>query len=379
MTVIKKVLIAYHFYQLDDSYVENFQHFLLFGYDPRYQYCVLIAGECKVQLPQADNIKYIFVENKNNDFGGYCHLIKEVLDIDDYDYFIFVNSSIRGPFLPSFVKDSWVDLFINRLTEGVGLVGPTICILSPNNEYSRMYQSEYGGIPPYSHVQSTAYAMNQSTLKILVNSGFYDENKVLSKSEVILKYEIQLSQLVKKNGLNISSFLPEYSEINYLQAHDDINPTSSDGDPSMQSCYFGRTLHPYEVVFIKTNRGLHPNGYLIRLAYSQLKSINNSENFLLDDPAIRSYIQKLYSVGQSNESLSNVTYASEADQLQELKIGYAQLIRERDGLILYAGQLEEEGKKQSAYWGSLISAYQNSTSWKMTAPLRSLLHKLKGK
>jgi hypothetical protein len=55
------------------------------------------------------------------------------------------------------------------------------------------------------------------------------------------------------------------------------------------------------------------------------------------------------------------------------------LIRERDELILYAGQLEAESKKQSAYWSSLISAYQNSTSWKMTAPLRNLLDKLKGK
>ena len=147
----------------------------------------------------------------------------------------------------------------------------------------------------------------------------------------------------------------------------------------MQSCYFGRTLHPYEAVFIKTNRGLHPNAYLLRLAYSQLKSINNSEKFLLNDPAIRSYVQKLYLVAQSNEVLSDVTYASEADQLQELKIGYVKLIRERNELILYAGQLEEEGKKQSAYWSSLISAYQNSTSWKITAPLRGLLDKLKGR
>jgi hypothetical protein len=221
--------------------------------------------------------------------------------------------------------------------------------------------------------------MRQSTLKMLINSGFYDENKVLSKSEVILKYEIQLSQLVKKNGLNISSFLPEYSQVNYLQAHDDINPASSDGDPSMQRCYFGRTLHPYEAIFIKTNRGLHPNAYLLRLAYSGLKSINNSEKFLLNDPAIRSYIKKLYLVAQSNEVFSDVTYASEVDQLQELKIGYVKLIRERDELILYAGQLEAENKKQLAYWSSLISDYQNSTSWKMTAPLRGLLDKLKGR
>ena len=59
----------------------------------------------------------------------------------------------------------------------------------------------------------------------------------------------------------------------------------------MQSCYFGRTLHPSEAVFIKTNRGLHPNAHLLRLAYSQLKSINNSEKFLLNDLAIRSYFK----------------------------------------------------------------------------------------
>ena len=58
MTANKKVLIAYHFYQLNETYVENFQHFLLFGYDARYQYYVLISGECTVELPQVENIKY---------------------------------------------------------------------------------------------------------------------------------------------------------------------------------------------------------------------------------------------------------------------------------------------------------------------------------
>jgi hypothetical protein len=42
------------------------------------------------------NVQYFFIENKNNDFGAViefnkCH--------KNYDYYVFVNSSVRGPFL----------------------------------------------------------------------------------------------------------------------------------------------------------------------------------------------------------------------------------------------------------------------------------------
>jgi hypothetical protein len=39
----------------------------------------------------------------------------------------------------------------------------------------------------------------------------------------------------------------------------DFNPTSIDGEMNYKNAYFNRTLHPYEAIFIKTNRNLFNN------------------------------------------------------------------------------------------------------------------------
>ncbi len=90
------------------------------------------------------------------------------------------------------------------------------------------------------------------------------------KLAVILHYEVMLSHRIIQNGWNISCLLPEYKRIDYRKAHDDINPTSRNGDPCYAGAYFGRTLEPYEVVFIKTNRDIVDFRLLERMEASQI-------------------------------------------------------------------------------------------------------------
>ena len=53
------------------------------------------------QLPQ--NARYVFHENRCFDWGTFGWAIAErKLDISRYAYIIFMNSSVRGPFLPAF-------------------------------------------------------------------------------------------------------------------------------------------------------------------------------------------------------------------------------------------------------------------------------------
>ena len=53
------------------------------------------------QLPQ--NAQYVFHENRCFDWGTFGWAIAErKLDTSRYAYIIFMNSSVRGPFLPAF-------------------------------------------------------------------------------------------------------------------------------------------------------------------------------------------------------------------------------------------------------------------------------------
>ena len=72
------------------------------------------------------------------------------------------------------------------------------------------------------------------------------------------------------------SLLPEYREIDYRRPTSDINPTSGEGDPSFQGGYFGRTLHPFETIFVKTNRQIAPEALMVHLASNQTRASGGS-------------------------------------------------------------------------------------------------------
>ena len=270
MNAMSKSLIIYHYFEKDTSYRDNFLHFLAYGYSRDNDYIFIISGPHTLDLPIAENISYLFAENHNNDFGGYCNLfnINNGVNILKYDFFFFVNSSVRGPFLMFREHKYWTEYFIEQLDPEVGIVGSTINILSSSSPYSEAYFKKYGGSGLYSHVQTTSYLLPRKSLLFLIDQGFYALQGVLSKDEVILEYELKLSQLLKERGWNLKSLLPEYNQIDFRKKHFDVNPTSIYGDLHNNSSYFGRTVHPYEVIFIKTNRGLYSEAYLDRLTYS---------------------------------------------------------------------------------------------------------------
>jgi hypothetical protein len=113
-----------------------------------------------------------------------------------------------------------------------------------------------------------AYGLPNAVLKKLISSGFYQEDRDSTKTLAIENYEIHLSQLILQQGKNLRCLLPEFNQIDYRFPHANINPTSTIGDPNEELGYFGRSVHPYEVLFVKTNRNLYSEEYLARLAYS---------------------------------------------------------------------------------------------------------------
>ena len=266
------VLVIYHYYEKDQSYIDNFLHFIQFAYRPELHFLIVIAGSCSIELPRASNISYFDAENKNFDYGGYAQVIKAMKFEKNYANFIFVNSSVRGPFLLLQHQKSWADILLELYSDGVGIVGTAISLTPSHHAISTIYYEKYGYTARnnniLAHVQSTCYVLSQEALQFLIDDGFYDAHESLSKDETVRDYEMRLSQILLDRDLNLKCMLPEYNQPDYRSLIHEINPLAREGDSGFQHSYFGRTVHPYEAMFIKTSRNTSSDAYLSQLAYS---------------------------------------------------------------------------------------------------------------
>jgi hypothetical protein len=266
------VLVIYHYYEKDQSYIDNFLHFIQFAYRPELDFLIVIAGSCSIELPKASNIIYFEAENKNFDYGGYSQAIKALKFEKKYANFIFVNSSVRGPFLSPQQQKSWANILLDLYADGVGIVGTAISLTPSHHAISAIYHQKYGYAERnnniLAHVQSTCYVLSQDVLQFLIDDGFYDVYESLSKDETVRDYEMRLSQILLDRNLNLKCMLPEYNKPDYRSLTHEINPSAREGDGGFEYSYFGRTVHPYETMFIKTSRNTSSETYLSQLAYS---------------------------------------------------------------------------------------------------------------
>jgi hypothetical protein len=263
-----KNLILYCYFEKDIDYINNLKIFLKLGLYDECDYLFIINGKISIEIPEKNNIKVLYRKNEDYDFGAYNDAL-ETIDINNYNYYFFINTSVRGPFIPSYVNIKWYEPFINLLIDDVKLVGTTINILNKDTNESRSFYNKTKFEKPYTHVQTQMFAMTQECLKFLIFSKLFSNYDYDNYGEFIAVKEILMSQLVLKNNWNISCIIPEYQNIDYRTLNNDFNFSSNNGDPNFVNCCFGRTVHPYESIFIKINRNLCAN------------EINCISNFLL--------------------------------------------------------------------------------------------------
>jgi hypothetical protein len=105
------------------------------------------------------------------------------------------------------------------------------------------------------------FVLDREALAFLLSKNFFDEEEIIKLDfhQVIGKKEVGMSYHILQNKWNIASILPEYQHMDYRMVRKDINGTSHSGDGYYENACFGRTLHPYEVIFFKTNRLPLPN------------------------------------------------------------------------------------------------------------------------
>ena len=118
-----KTAVLYVFHEVTDR-VRHFVQFCTFESPDVGFYVIENNLLLKFDLPP-----YIKTMNRTNicyDFGAWSECLVNDDMYKKYEYFIFANSSIVGPFLPKNFNGRWTDIYTNGLKDNVKLFGSTI-------------------------------------------------------------------------------------------------------------------------------------------------------------------------------------------------------------------------------------------------------------
>lgn len=227
------------------------------------------------------NLYFYNRENTGHDFGGWTYIINLPNDdkklYETYDYFIFLNSTCMGPFLPVYCTQNWVELFINMINDKVKLIGPTI--------------NHYLGKP---HVQSYFICTDKIGLEIGIEKGIFNNDVYKNKMDIVFQKEIKFSLEIINAGYNIKSLLKGQEKIDFnstVNVKDVYLPYGSLtnrhlGDMCYRDGYFDMTIHPYEVIFFKSNRNI-TNNILDKYIQFNYYMKNNISDYIFNDGEIK--------------------------------------------------------------------------------------------
>lgn len=250
-----KTLITYVYYE-DENTIKNLDFFIKNGSikNNEYTYLLIINNyQCSINIPDY----YVVIKKENSyDLEAYNIIFNnEYINIKDYKYFIFINSSCIGPFIPVYCNN-WVKCFTDLINDNIKLVGPIIekngndlgykafINFDLNNNNNTLFSDRL----PFIH--SYMFATDYIGLELFKKYNIFE--KVKSKEELIIIKEYLLTSCILYNNYNVKSLLFKYKNINWL--NDKINFYS---DPEIPNNYDGIDINPFEIIFVKNIRNSH--------------------------------------------------------------------------------------------------------------------------
>ena len=241
-----KILVLYVFHEYN-SRVENFFSNAIFQ-DENVTFLIIynnLDGSISFTLPE--NVLFIRRQNQGFCFGGWSQGLLQDRLYENYDSFIFLNSSAVGPFLPRYSNQKWPYLFINGLQNNIHLFGSTINSLSYHNEYNPL---------KHPHVQTYVFAMHKDTVEYLIECEIFSLDKMAtSLYDAVHDKEILMSRKIIEKGWNIGCLHDYYKNVDFtFKTEVDDLCFLFLGDIMYQSAYNSKMWNPYDLVFIKGNR-----------------------------------------------------------------------------------------------------------------------------
>lgn len=199
--------------------------------------------------PLPKNVKIYEKDNSCFDLGSIGWLIRsDTTILKRYAYFIWVNASVRGPFLAPYAKGvHWTQPLIKKLQSNslVKLVGPVINCGVPRSSKDKK---------PFPHVQSYVSGTDQEGMEILHENGIFQCHE--TKSDAIENGEIMASRVLLEMNYTISSLMSNQqitwsTETNHSSCNSLRDPMQSSHQME------GVPLQLYEILFAKLKPGLN--------------------------------------------------------------------------------------------------------------------------
>jgi hypothetical protein len=249
---MNKLLVLFVFHIYNDR-VQKFIENCIFK-DENVDF-IIISNNYNEKFYYPDYVNFVLRDNIGYDFGGWSDglLINNLYK--NYDNFIFVNSSVIGPFLPKNYIGKWTDIYLNGLQNNIKLFGSTI-----NTCSDPLYKS---------HVQSYIFSMNKETLEFLIKCEIFSiTNYAKTMQEAILNKEVLMSRRIIDNKWNIGSLLNYYKDVDFTfneKKPEDYNIIFL--DDIMFINFKDIIWNMNELVFIKGNR--IPLNIIMRCLYGK--------------------------------------------------------------------------------------------------------------
>jgi hypothetical protein len=249
-TTQRRSLIIYAYSETPSSRA-NAVFFIRHGLHAEADFIFIINGLSDIDslLPtNAPNIKVIKRENTCYDLGAYGEVLKknELELFYKYDRFILMNSSIRGPFMPTWSKDCWSDMYFNRLSDQVKLVGLSYNCLPAKHVQSMILATDRAGLNTLLRGDPTD-TTNTTDVKWANEHG--NPESLLGLSSCYnsrykaISAEISLTNLMYRSSYNVSVLMSAASSPGFYE-----------------DCFLDtdwKNVHPYETIYIKANRDIH--------------------------------------------------------------------------------------------------------------------------
>jgi len=235
---MKRLVILYVFHIYNDR-VKHFLENCMF-YDENIDWYIISNNKTNT-FSAPPYSKTIFRDNIGYDFGGWSDALINHELCDKYENYIFVNSSVIGPFIPSYCKTKWTDIYLEGLKDNVKIFGSTI-------NTSRLPLTD-------SHVQSYIFAVKSETLKFLIDCQIFSTTNYAKVFNDAIDKEILMSRKVIKNGGNIASLYRHYDGVDFTFTSKKPQDYSIDfKDDIVYKHLRGSDWNEYDLVFIKGNR-----------------------------------------------------------------------------------------------------------------------------
>lgn len=227
-----RTLVIYTFHEKNNN-VDFFVKNALYA-DPNVSWMFVINHPTlTVELPSSmtNNIHIINRENIGHDFGAWGIGLSSI-DTDQYDKYILINSSVRGPFYPKWSQErKWILSLTRLLTGDIHLAGTSI--------------GYWNGQP---HVQSMVLCFDKIGLEIAFEQDIFTSNPIhMERIDVCMNKEVGFSKAIIEAGYNIGCLLSAFDGWDFRKEKDTFNQLITYFDQQ----YFGMTIHPYEVLFAK--------------------------------------------------------------------------------------------------------------------------------